>query len=127
MTIHKCVLCDYETKQSCNYSRHIKSVKHLNFVEKAKKINDSISKDTVKINLSDNKTNDEILDIIVNKIVNIINDRLDKIEKKMDSMEYKIEKKMDSMEYKIIKEQRKTTSNLMTILNFDKEYLEIAN
>ena len=34
---------------------------------------------------------------------------------------------MDIMEYKIIKEQRKTTTNLMTILNFDKEYLEIAN
>jgi hypothetical protein len=54
MTIHKCVLCDYETKQSCNFSRHIKSVKHLKFVEKSnkfKKLNDTISNDTVNINL----------------------------------------------------------------------------
>jgi hypothetical protein len=141
MAIHKCVLCDYETKQSCNYSRHIKSVKHLKFVEKSKKIkqiNNTISNDIPNKNLLDNKSNDEI----VNEIVNIISNKLDiitsKMEDKIKDILYiientmkdrldKIEKKLDNMEYNIIKEQRKTTTNLMTVLRFDKEYLEVTN
>ncbi len=112
MTIHKCDLCDYETKQSCNYSRHIKSAKHLKIVEKTKKV---IQKDDNYINLSENISLDTILKLVNDKFNKMEN----KIENKMEDRLDRIENKMENMEHKIIKEQRKTNRNIMTILMQD--------
>lgn len=120
MLLYKCKNCNFESSQKNDYSRHLKTKKHINNVQYALKnficneCNFSTSKKTdynrhlmtSKHIKKNNVNNDEFTkEEIYNKFQELMN--------KMGSLE----NKNDQNTQKIVKEARNIKSSMLTILN----------